>query len=138
VDCTFFDLKWRKGVQFNRKEVDMPYLKEHRIFDIILKWEGIISDETKTDKVHQFIDRRVPEHHHILDEKVTEKKVREWVNRFAHLGYPETTTDYIRVTFGHLVLDEIWDKYRKKPLITILRKSFSLFKRRGFHRKYFV
>ena len=59
--------------------------------------------------------------------------VRGWIDKFAHLGNPLTLTDYVRVAFGHLVMDEIWNK--DVPLITILRKALFLFKKRGFNKK---
>jgi hypothetical protein len=113
----------------------MPNLKEHLLFDLFLKWEWIISDEIKTERVHQFIDTKVPKHHHILDEKTTRVKVKNWIDRFSHLAYPETLTYYLRVAYGHLVLDEAWGKIRKEPLIYILRYAFALFKERGYNKK---
>ena len=113
----------------------MPNIKDHLLFDIILQWEGIISDETKTYKVHNFIDKNIKRHHYEIDDDLTENKVRSWVSKFAHFGDTMTLTDYIRVTFGHLVMDEIWDT-RKQP-IDNLRKAYSLFQRRGFCTKKF-
>lgn len=57
----------------------MPLIKEHRAFDIILKWEGIISDDTNADKVHRFIDNEIPRHHQKLEYDETEIKIRKWV-----------------------------------------------------------
>jgi hypothetical protein len=113
----------------------LPSLNEHQVFDVILKWESVIKDETETYKIHRFIDSKIPGHHRSLDDKMTIEMVRKWISKFSHLGYPETFTDYVRVAFGHLILDEVWDKYRQEPMIVVLRKAFSLFKRRGYDRK---
>jgi len=98
----------------------------------------IICDGTDTDKVHEFGDTEVAKHHYELDVKKTEAKVRGWIRGFAHLAHKETLTDYVRAALGHLVLDEIWDKYGDKPLIVVLRKAISLFKARGYHQKRYV
>jgi len=57
--------------------------------------------------------------------------VRSWTDKRS--GDQVTLTDYIRVAFGHLVIDETWDK--NEPLIFNLRKALSLFKRRRFNTK---
>jgi hypothetical protein len=116
----------------------MANINEHLIFDIILKWEGIISDKTNTIKVHRFIDTKVPSHHHILDDNLTEQKVRGWISKFAHLGYQKTLTDLVRVAYGHLIMDEVWTTNQNKSLIRILRKSYALFKRRGYNNKKYI
>lgn len=116
----------------------MANINEHLTLDLFLKWEGIISDKTNTVKVHRFIDTRVPRHHHILDDALTEKKVREWIRKFAHLGYQVTLTDLIRVAFGHLVMDDVWIENRHKPLIWKIRKTIFLFRRRGYAKKKYI
>jgi len=65
------------------------------------------------------------------------KGIRDWIRKWAHLGYQETLTDYVRVALGHLVLDEIWSKQKWEDEYDLMKKAYKSFVARGFDKCFF-
>ena len=90
----------------------MPSLNRHLEFDDArLRKNGVIGKGTDGTAVHQRMDRRASDYdkdHLVLDEWHTPKGIRVMVsNLVASLGTvrPETATDFVRIAYGHVVLD---------------------------------
>lgn len=120
----------------------LPSRRTHTKLDERLKEEGIICTDTKTQKVHDRIDRDVKKFgadHRDLSNYHNEEGARWWINRWAHLANQETKTDYLRTSLGHFVLDEVASNPRNKNKNEdqLVQTAFRSFKRRGYNRKYF-
>ena len=82
-------------------------------FDDILEEKGVICECRETSSVHNFMDRGAEvwqSMHRELDPKHDARMVRPWIvaqvrqlRRFRQ----DTATDYVRVAWGHMVLDHI-------------------------------
>jgi len=118
----------------------MPNRLFHRDFDLVLELEGMIHSSEGGDTVHSRLDKGVKEYgawHREEDSWHTEAGIRDRINAFAHLAKPRTRTDYLRMGLGHLVLDEVCSKNPGLSDARLIEMALRLFKRRGYHRKYY-
>ena len=94
----------------------MPTRRVHLKFDEYLREHGVIREDTNTDAVHNRMDKDLQVYghwnHQYEDYYHDVNGIRDWINKWSHLGYQDTLTDYVRVALGHLVLDEMWSKYK--------------------------
>ena len=118
----------------------MPVRRVHLKFDEYLKEHGVINGYTYANTVHDRMDRDVtvwgPDHREI-DFYHSEMGIRDWLRGFSHLAYQETLTDYLRVTMGHLVLDDMTSRYEYSDEYELMKSAYRSFIQRGFHRKFF-
>lgn len=118
----------------------LPTRKVHLKFDGYLKEHGIITGYTYADKVHDRMDRDLKKYgslHRDLDFYHCEEGIREWLQKWQHLAYQETLTDYLRVALGHLVLDEMNSRYEFNSDEELIKSAYRSFIQRGFGRCYF-
>jgi len=118
----------------------MPSRRLHLKFDEYLKEHGVIADRD-CSIVHDRMDRDIQVHghwnHRYEDYYHDEWGVRDWIKKWAHLGYQETLTDYVRVALGHLVLDEIWSQDKTKSEEELMKSAYRSYAQRGFGNCYF-
>ena len=121
---------------------DMPDRRVYLKFDKYLMQHEIIYDRD-CSMVHDRMDRdfqvhghwnhRYEDYYHNID------GIREWIKKWAHLGYQETLTDYVRVALGHIVLDEMeykyYDAYESED--ELIKSAYRSFIMRGFDKCYF-
>lgn len=119
----------------------MPSKNLHLKFDEYLKDKGVIYEDTNGMRVHERMDRDLQKYghwnHRYSDYYHNDAGIREWIRKWSHLAYQETMTDYIRICFGHLVLDEMEYRYPDKSNDELIKSSYRSFIQRGFHRKRF-
>jgi len=119
----------------------MPSRSVHLLFDDYLKERGILYEDSYGDSVHDRMDRDLQIHghwnHRYEDYYHDPKGIREWISGWAHLGYQETLTDYVRIAYGHLVLDEIESRGEWYDVNNLLQRAYRSYVARGFHRKFY-
>jgi len=135
----------------------MPGLKYHLLFDRVLEGQGIICRGRKTTTVHKFMDRGARKWgplHRVLDPKHDANMIRPWVaSQVQRLGLikQDTATDYVRVAWGHIVLDyvvtlekdRLEGRHGKRPSDAgldwdqVLRKAMNIYAREGFGKTYY-
>ena len=100
---------------------------DHLRFDRILRENGIIQiGDYECDEVHDRMDRDMPKHggpwyHQDRDPHHQESGIREWIrsgrdsfwDSLFHGIWGHRDCDFIRVAYGHMVLDKYWAKYRE-------------------------
>lgn len=113
----------------------------HLKFDEYLKEHGIIYGYTYADVVHDRMDRDAQYYGHWFhreeDYYHCEEGIREWLEKWQHLAYQETLTDYLRVALGHIVLDDMDFRYHYDSEEELIKSAYRSFVQRGFHRKFF-
>ena len=119
----------------------MPNRSIHLMFDDYLKERDIIYEDTSGDTVHDRMDRDFQIHghwnHRYEDYYHDPDGIRNWIRSWAHLGYQETLTDYVRIAYGHLVLDEIDSRMEWDDVNDLLKSAYRSYIARGFHRTFF-
>lgn len=127
----------------------MPTRKYHLEFDEILRENGFICENTDGNTVHDRLDRHSKKYgrdHREMDEWHSPEGIRDFIDNLINSLnniYQETATDYVRIAYGHIVLDEVASKakrdenkdYNKLDWNKIYSKALSKFMREGFHRK---
>ena len=87
------------------------------------------------------MDRDVQKHghwnHRYLDFYHDPDGIRYWINKWAHLAYQATLTDYIRIAYGHLVLDEIEYRDEWSDINDLFKRAYKSYVARGFHRTFY-
>ena len=118
----------------------MPSRRLHLKFDEYLKEHGVIADRD-CSIVHDRIDRDIQVHghwnHKYEDYYHDDRGIRDWIKKWAHLGYQETLTDYVRVALGHLVLDEFWSQNKTKSEEELMKSAYRSYAQKGFGKHYF-
>jgi len=130
------------------------------MFDRILRDHSIIElSEHNCDQVHNRMDRDMWNHdgslhHQERDPYHNEEGIRDWIrhgrdcfwdNVFTLLSLGDNTnvgdhvsSDFVRVAFGHIVLDNYWAKYKpelesgEKTSDEVVRRAFDEFCRQGY------
>ncbi|MFP3984464.1 MAG: hypothetical protein ACLFU9_00375 [Candidatus Bathyarchaeia archaeon] len=119
----------------------MPTRRVHLKFDEYLREHAIITGYTYAYKVHDRMDRDAKKHGHWFHRETDfyhcEEGIREWLQKWQHLAYQETLTDYLRIALGHLVLDEVAYRFPHKNEDELIKSAYRSFIQRGLHRKYF-
>ena len=119
----------------------MPTRRVHLKFDEYLREHGVIREDTKTDAIHNRMDKDLQVHghwnHQYEDYYHDINGIREWIRKWSHLGYQDTLTDYVRVALGHLVLDEMWSKYEFESEEELMKTAYRSYAKRGFGKCYF-
>jgi len=118
----------------------LPTRRIHLNFDEYLREHGIITGYAYADKVHDRMDRDIKKYgpfHRELDYYHAEIGIRSWLQKWQHLAYQETLTDYLRVALGHLVLDEMNSRYEYGSEEELIKSAYRSFIQRGFHRTFF-
>jgi hypothetical protein len=123
-------------------EVDyLPRRRVHLKFDEYLREHGVIREDTKTDTVHNRMDKDLQVYghwnHQYADYYNYPNGIRNWIRKWSHLGHQDTLTDYVRVAFGHLVLDEMWYKYKFESEEELIKTAYRSYAQRGFGRCHF-
>ncbi len=108
------------------------------MFDDYLRGHEVIFPETRTDSVHNRLDRGVKKFgpdHQVLDDWHSEKGIRQFLRNMDHITSQDTKTDLLRVGLGHIVLDEM--KYRSTDASSedLIKSAYRSFVQRGFYRK---
>ncbi len=91
----------------------MPARPHHLAFDAVLVDRGVILEGTRTDAVHDFLDRGAAKWgslHRELDPNHDAEKLRPWIAaqvRNLRSFRQDTATDYVRAAWGHIVLDHV-------------------------------
>jgi len=129
----------------------MPSRWLHLEFDELLREKEVIYPESNGATVHNRMDRSVKHFgsdHRELDWYHTVEAIRDmiWqiVNNFDSMSY-ERATDYVRIAYGHLVLDEVVTRYCRTydcgedefgdwDVKEILRLAWNNYRKKGFHR----
>lgn len=126
----------------------MPPRDYHLAFDEILRNNGIICDDTYGDSVHKRLDKHSKKFgamHREIDEWHSTNGIRDFIDNLINgLGtiYQETATDYIRIAYGHIVLDEIASQfkinfncdYNELDWEEVFKEVFKEYKKFGFHK----
>lgn len=119
----------------------LPTRRVHLKFDEYLREHRVICENTKTNAVHERMDRDLQTYghwnHRYVDYYHDIDGIRTWVKKWCHLGYPETLTDFVRVALGHLVLDEIQSEDKWKDEDDLIKRAYKSFVMRSFDRCYF-
>jgi hypothetical protein len=120
--------------------IKTPNRRLHLKFDEYLREKGVITGYTYADKVHDRMDRDLKKYgsfHRDLDFYHCEEGIREWLQKWQHLAYQETLTDYLRVALGHIVLDEMNSRNKYNNDEKFIKSAYRSFARRRFSRCYF-
>jgi hypothetical protein len=126
----------------------MPPRKNHLEFDERLRKNNVICDDTYGDTVHARMDKHVKTYgadHRELDYFHSDTGIRDFIHNIVNsLGtiYQSTATDYVRIAYGHLCLDYMASKLRRKydcdyedlNWRQVYTRTWRYFKYRGFHR----
>jgi len=119
----------------------LPTRRVHIKFDEYLKEHGIIYGYTYANIVHDRMDRDLKKHGHWAHREVDyyhhEMGIRDWLQKWQHLAYQETLTDYLRVALGHIVLDEMNSRYEYDNEDELIKSAYRSFIQRGFSRTFF-
>ena len=98
----------------------MPSLKKHLEFDDKkLRRYNVICEDTDGTKVHQRLDKGAKKYgptHRDDDYWHSDAGIRDTVdNNIASICniHPGTATDYVRIAYGHICLDEVASKYKR-------------------------
>lgn len=125
----------------------MPTRKYHLEFDNILRDRGVIYEDTFGDTVHSRLDKNVKKYgpdHRELDDWHQPESIRIFIYNMEHWISQETATDYLRIAYGHVVLDSVVSKMKIKEGIAYCRhlnmdkaykRALQKFYREGYHRK---
>jgi len=111
----------------------------HLKFDDYLIEHGVVSDRNYSI-VHDRMDRDVQyfgKFHRELGGYHREKGIRDWLRSWCHLAYQKTLTDYLRVALGHLVLDEMWSKYKYEDEYELIKSAYRSYAQKGFYWSFF-
>lgn len=129
----------------------MPSKKYHIRFDHYLKDRGVICEETDGATVHERLDkhaRRYGADHRWLDPWHSPDGIRDFLDNLMNsLGTinQDTCTDYVRIAYGHICLDETASRIKGKEGLDyneldwddVIRKTWMSYKRHGYHRTYY-
>jgi hypothetical protein len=129
----------------------MPPRKYHLEFDDVLRDRNIICDDTDGSTVHRRLDYHSKSYgidHRELDELHQPESIRVFIdNIITSLNniYQGTATDYLRIAYGHVTLDEIASRYKRKLSCEykelewgdIYQKTLAKFRREGYYKKYY-
>lgn len=119
----------------------LPTRRVHLKFDECLREHGVIREDADTDAVHNRMDKDLQVYghwnHQYEDYYHDVNGIRDWIGKWSHLGYQDTLTDYVRVALGHLVLDEMWSKYKFDSEEDLMKTAYRSYVQRGFGRCYF-
>ena len=138
----------------------MENVADHSMFDSILRDHSIIElSEHNCDQVHNRMDRDMrnhdgTSHYQERDPYHNEESIRDWIrhgrdcfwdNVFTVLSLGDNTnvgdhasSDFVRVAFGHIVLDHYWVKHKvelesgEKTSDEVVRRAFDEFCRQGY------
>jgi len=127
----------------------MPPKKYHLKFDEFLKDKGVICIETNGRSVHDRLDKHVKKYgpvHRELDKWHTPKGIRYTIDNYVNsLGtiLQDTCTDYVRIAYGHVSLDYIVSKLKRKydynyddlDWSEIYKRTWEYYKRNGYNKK---
>lgn len=129
--------------------IEMPSLKHHLEFDELrLKKNCVIYEDTNGTAVHKRLDKNTKKYgrdHRKLDEWHTPEGVRDMIDNFiSSLGTirPETATDYVRIAYGHLILDKTASRMKRERECTygelnwreVYTRTYRLFRRYEYHK----
>lgn len=110
-------------------------------FDDYLKERGVICLDTSGDSVHDRMDRDLQLYghwnHRYEDYYHDPSGIRDWIRRWDHLGHQETLTDYVRIAYGHLVLDEFAARDEWSDYDDLMQRAYRSYVARGFHRTFY-
>jgi hypothetical protein len=119
----------------------LPTRRVHLKFDEYLREHGVIREDTKTDTVHERMDKdhQIYGHwnHQYADYYHYINGIRNWTSKWSHLSCQDTLTDYVRVALGHLVLDEVWSKYKFESEEELIKTAYRSYAQRRFGRRHF-
>jgi hypothetical protein len=119
----------------------LPTRRVHLKFDEYLREHGVIREDTNADAVHNRMDKDLQVYghwnHQYEDYYHDVNGIRDWISKWFHLGFQDTLTDYVRVALGHLVLDEMWSKYKFDSEEELMKTAYRSYAQRGFGRCYF-
>ena len=129
----------------------MPSRKHHLGFDDRLRKNSVICEETDGNAVHARLDRNsrhFTDLHTELDYFHSDAGIRDSIdNTVNSIGTisQSTATDYVRIAYGHLCLDYIASKLKRKSSCTyrelnwreVYTRTWKYFQRNGHHRTYY-
>lgn len=135
----------------------MPSRNHHIEFDKVLASDGIIPDDVSGAAVHNHLDsgsKKYGAQHRELDPNHDPEAVRDRINAMVcQLGTitQVTATAYVRIGYGHVVLDEIASQEKRRLLRERRRKAnkseldwdwiygeaLTMIRQRGYHKKYY-
>ena len=118
----------------------MPEKRVHLKFDKYLIEHSVICDRD-CSTVHEQMDKGIkvygPLNHQLEDFNHQIDGVRVWIRSWSHLANQETKTDYIRVAYGHSVLDEIWSEDKTKSEEELMKSAYRSYTQKGFDKCHF-
>lgn len=126
----------------------VPSRQLHRQFDDYLIKQGVICDDTDGSAVHDRMDKnalKLGPNHRQEDPYHSVEAIREWIYFLVEgLGTitKERRTDYVRVAWGHKVMDYMVSKLKRqynctqKELDTklVIQRAWRYYRDRGYHR----
>lgn len=129
----------------------MPPRERHLEFDGILRYKGVICDDTDGNSVHARMDKGskwYAERHRELDYFHSVDGIRDRVDHIINsIGNinPSTATDQVRIAYGHECLDDMASKLKEQYECTyneldwdeVYRRTWKYFKNCGFDKKYY-
>ena len=129
----------------------MPSRKIHLRFDEVLREKGIISEDTDGNSVHNRMDKQVNNYganHRVEDPFHSAEGIREsidnMVNSFGTIRQ-KTATDYVRIAYGHLCLDNMTTKLKNEndwsngdiDWEIVFQRTYNYYKTKGFDKTYY-
>lgn len=135
----------------------MPARGFHQQFDEMLASKGVICEDRNGARVHAFMDRGAKKWgrlHRELDPRHDAEMIRPWIAaQVKRLGTisQDTATDYVRIAWGHVVLDYVASTAKDRMQRTrgrrpsdseldwdsIYRRAWRYHRESGFHRVYY-
>ena len=129
----------------------MPPRKYHLEFDERLRKNNVICDDSLGDAVHARLDRNskhLGDMHRELDYFHSDEGIRVFIDNIVKsIGNinQSTATDYVRIAYGHLCLDQMASKLKMQQGCTyseldwrkVYTRTWKYFQRNGFHRTYY-
>jgi hypothetical protein len=129
----------------------MPPRKYHLEFDERLRKNAVICDDTNGNSVHARMDKNskhLADMHRELDYFHSDVGIRDFIENIVNsIGTIDqsTATDYVRIAYGHLCLDYMASKLKRKLECgykelnwrKVYTRTWKDFQRKGFHKTYY-
>ncbi len=126
----------------------MPSRQIHLKFDEVLEKNGVISEDTDGNSVHNRMDKQFKNYgtnHREEDYFHSVEGIRDFIDNMVNsLGTisQDTATDYVRIAYGHLCMDHITTKLKNEKNWSdddidweiVFQRAYSYYRNKGFHK----
>jgi hypothetical protein len=119
----------------------MPDKRVHLKFDEKLKEKEIIYDDTDGFTVHDRMDREASYHGHWQHKEIDYYHdivgIRDWIRKTCTNASQETSTDYVRICYGHWVLDDMEKRHPDKNEDDLINLAYRVFKQEKYDKTFY-